>query len=183
MSLLILCFIYFCDFCLTQMNQPLLQTKDVNLHVSTFIAFPLPLRKLIIVISSSTCHLRSGEFVTRQSDVSNILSLCKWPEHLFSFLLWVPVARWDNNVKKRWSYRCKRPWRPIVLWDLEAPTFSRQSAPRWWCASRSLPLGRILVLISVRGLVDSRATVRLEGLGQLKNQMTYRESNLRPSGL
>jgi hypothetical protein len=39
-------------------------------------------------------------------------------------------------------------------------------------AGRPLPPGRFLVLISVRGLVDSRAIVRLEGLGQLKNLMT-----------
>jgi hypothetical protein len=36
-------------------------------------------------------------------------------------------------------------------------------------ASRPLPLGRFLVLISVRGWVDPRAMVRQEGLGQLKN--------------
>jgi hypothetical protein len=36
----------------------------------------------------------------------------------------------------------------------------------------SLPTGRFLVLISVRGCVDPRAIVRLEGLGQLKNPMT-----------
>jgi hypothetical protein len=30
------------------------------------------------------------------------------------------------------SYPCNRPWRPIGLWDVEAPTFSRQSAHRWW---------------------------------------------------
>jgi hypothetical protein len=39
-------------------------------------------------------------------------------------------------------------------------------------AGRPLPPGRFLVLISVRGWVDHRAIVRLEGLGQLKNPMT-----------
>jgi hypothetical protein len=44
-------------------------------------------------------------------------------------------------------------------------------------AGRPLPPGRFLVLISVRGWVDTRAIVRLEGYGQLK------KSNPRPSGL
>jgi hypothetical protein len=81
--------------------------------------------------------------------------------------------------KKKQSYPCNRPWRPIGMWYIEAPTSSRKSAHRWrWgCqpyapAGRHLPLGRFLVLISVSGWVDPRAIVRLEGLGQLKNPVT-----------
>jgi hypothetical protein len=29
------------------------------------------------------------------------------------------------------SCPCNRPWRPIRVWDVEAPTFSRQSVHRW----------------------------------------------------
>jgi hypothetical protein len=32
---------------------------------------------------------------------------------------------------KKWSYPCNRPWRPIGVWQVEAPTSSRQSAHRW----------------------------------------------------
>jgi hypothetical protein len=39
-------------------------------------------------------------------------------------------------------------------------------------AGSPLPIGRFLVLISIRGWVDLRAIVRLEELGQLKNPMT-----------
>jgi hypothetical protein len=37
---------------------------------------------------------------------------------------------------------------------------------------RPLPSGRLLVLVFIRGLVDPRTTVRLEGLGQLQIAMT-----------
>jgi hypothetical protein len=39
-------------------------------------------------------------------------------------------------------------------------------------SSPPLPPGRFLVVISVRGLVDPRPVVQLEGLGQLKNPVT-----------
>jgi hypothetical protein len=75
-------------------------------------------------------------------------------------------------------YLCNRPWRPIELWGTQAPTFSRQSAYRWrWGCQLYAPAAlyateKLLAFISVRGWVGLRATVRLEGLGRLKNPMT-----------
>jgi hypothetical protein len=39
-------------------------------------------------------------------------------------------------------------------------------------ADRHLPLERFLALISVRGWVEPRAILQLEGFGELKNAMT-----------
>jgi hypothetical protein len=55
--------------------------------------------------------------------------------------------------------------------DVEAPTFTIQSAVRAG-AGRPLSPARFWVLISVKGRVYSRAIVRLEGLGELKNPAT-----------
>jgi hypothetical protein len=64
----------------------------------------------------------------------------------------IPYA-WGNNIhifnasgliwqhllvhSKRQSHPCNRPWRPIGLWDVEAPTFYRQSAHIWRWGSQS----------------------------------------------
>jgi hypothetical protein len=41
-----------------------------------------------------------------------------------------------HSLHTLWAYRksypCNRPWRPTGLGDVKAPTFSRQSAHRWW---------------------------------------------------
>jgi hypothetical protein len=64
-----------------------------------------------------------------------------------------------------------------VGWSLPRPFFlylqfflSQKKKKR---ACHLLPLERLLVIISVRGCVDPRATVRLEGLGQLKIQWPH----------
>jgi hypothetical protein len=67
--------------------------------------------------------------------------------NICAFLMWLvcflPVSfpwfgrrnsarcRGDSYRKIKKNYTCNRPWRPIGLWDVEAPTFSRQSAHRW----------------------------------------------------
>jgi hypothetical protein len=59
---------------------------------------------------------------------------------------------------------------------------------RWSCepytpAGRPLPPGRFLILISVRGWVDPRAIVRLEGLGKLKKTKTMTTLGIEPATL
>jgi hypothetical protein len=89
------------------------------------------------------------------------------------------------DVRK--SCPCNRPWR--VMRRRGSHIFSRQSAHRWrWDCQPSEPAAlyppaRFLVLISVRGRVDTRAIVWLEGLSQLKMQWPHQESNPRPSDL
>jgi hypothetical protein len=58
-----------------------------------------------------------------------------------------------------------------ILYTIDSRMAVRLSALR---AGRPLP-PRFLVLISVRGSVDPRAIVQLEGLGQVKNPMTSSE--------
>jgi hypothetical protein len=77
-----------------------------------------------------------------------------------------------------------RPWRPIGLWDVQAPTFFYKWVHRLrWDCQPHVPAtlysqGRFLVLISVRDWVDPRTIERLEGLGQSINPMTL--SGMKP---
>jgi hypothetical protein len=78
---------------------------------------------------------------------------------------------------KRQSYPCNRPWRPIGLQDVKAPTFSRQLAHRRWRGGQ--PYAPVTLYPQedswysfLLEAIDPRAIMRLEGLGQLKNLMT-----------
>jgi hypothetical protein len=42
-----------------------------------------------------------------------------------------PYREANPGCQARKSYPCNGPWSPIGLWDVEAPTFFRQSAHRW----------------------------------------------------
>jgi hypothetical protein len=82
------------------------------------------------------------------------------------------------NGKERFSYPvtgrggshgCETSGLTHFLYTIGSQMAVRLSALR---ADRPLPPGRFLVLISVRGRVDTMVIVRLEGLDQLKNLIT-----------
>jgi hypothetical protein len=85
----------------------------------------------------------------------------------------------EISTRKMWCCFFNRPWRPIVLRDVEDPTISRQSSRRFWwgCqpyepANRRLPPERLLVLISVRIWVYPKAIPRMDELSQLEKPIT-----------
>jgi hypothetical protein len=97
---------------------------------------------------------------------------------------WLLMTTWKYG--KRLSYACNRPWRPMLLQAIEAPTFSRQSAHKWqWCCQAYAPASihpqeDSWYSFLLRGSVDPRTVMWLEGLGQPKN---HRELSPWPSGL
>jgi hypothetical protein len=85
-------------------------------------------------------------------------------------------ATFCNNVKKCKAIAVTMPWNPKGLWNVEVPIFSKKSVQKWWGCQPYAPaalyrLWRFLVLVSVTSGADLEATIRLEGLGQLKNLM------------
>jgi hypothetical protein len=79
--------------------------------------------------------------------------------------------------QERQSYPCNRPWRPIVLWDVQAPTFSLDN--RLTDGGKIVSLMRRLSFTTQEDSwysflleTDStpRAKMRLEGVGKLKKK-------------
>jgi hypothetical protein len=78
-----------------------------------------------------------------------------------------------TGIKTKEICPCDKPWRPTGLWDVEAPTFSRQSAHRWrWGFQLYAPANRPSLTSQEDSWVDSRAIVRLEWLIHFKNCIT-----------
>jgi hypothetical protein len=65
------------------------------------------------------------------------------------------------------SHRVARRRGSHIFWTVGSQMAMKLSA---LCAGRPLPPRRFMVLISVRGSVDPRDTVRLEGLDRLKKK-------------
>jgi hypothetical protein len=91
-----------------------------------------------------------------------------------------------NKVKVKLSMY--RPWRPLELREVEAPTFSDirvtdggkvvSPTSRRLFTPRKIPDTHFY-----KRMIDLSAIVRLEGLGRLKKILLFRDLNRRPSGL
>jgi hypothetical protein len=85
------------------------------------------------------------------------------------------LNRYLSYYIKKVKVSRNRPWRPRRLWNVEALTFSRQSAHRWrWGCQPYAPAALYLQEDSwysflLRGWVDPRAIVRLKGLACLSS--------------
>jgi hypothetical protein len=123
---------------------------------------------LIVWLDVKDTHL--SRLVHRTSSTSRLsLEMCK----RLDIRLTIAVQYGHFEVKK-YSFPWNRTWRPIVFWDVEAPTFCLDS--------RVTDGGKVVSLTSrkpftpkedswysfLSGWVDPRAIVRLEGLGKLK---------------
>jgi hypothetical protein len=68
---------------------------------------------------------------TARCEFSIIETTNVWKQHKWNSLVHFWGLRSWTYIRQRYSYPFNVPWRPIGLWDVKDPTFSRQSAHRW----------------------------------------------------
>jgi hypothetical protein len=100
-----------------------------RLYLSLSPSVPLPLQIFLAVYFV----LVSGNLLRNAGSIPSLEVLLQF---LFIFLFHFCSMRKFQILPLhltviRYSYPCNRPWRPIRLWDVEVPTFSRQSTHRW----------------------------------------------------
>jgi hypothetical protein len=107
-----------------------------NLTVAQ-VQFPLKSRRLSFTVPISSCGFHRNPFF---DPLLHITALVGNFESMISLNIHVMNLKssWNkssnnnnNNNNNNNSLPCNRPWRPIGLGDVEASTFSRQSAYRW----------------------------------------------------
>jgi hypothetical protein len=88
---------------------------------------------LIYLILGSLMKLSVAELSTVDLPVFILSSCHRWrqeqtilppSENIGNLLLDYTTSNPRRYTRKKYSYPCNRPWRPIRLWDVEAPKFS-----------------------------------------------------------
>jgi hypothetical protein len=116
--------------------------KNVNTEICNTVILP------VLLYACETWSLMSREGHTLRVFESRVLRGIFWPKRLEVTGGRTELHEECDRLHLRWS--CNGPWRAIRLWDVQAPTFFRQSAHRWrWsCQPYALavlyPPGRFL---------------------------------------
>jgi hypothetical protein len=122
---------------------------------------------ILVCWASGSTNLR---LLVDQHPVKKKKKKVNWVERLFNLhkinaITWILIQKDKSKIQGD----------AHIAWTIDFKLAERLSALHTSCP--------FLVLISVRGWVDPRATVQLEGLGNWTIQWSHWESNLWPSGL
>jgi hypothetical protein len=136
----------------------------------------------LVLLSDSSASLQSNILELRLGMHGAI------PPLLHAFFAWCLINDSDNfKFDFYWlrSYPCNRLWRPIGLWHVEAPIFSRQSAHRWrWCVIKFVSVleerGSLRYCFAWRALNLNRSRFEVEPL-PCSSVVPYSRNNIKHS--